>query len=152
MTAPGTPPELLASVDVARLVEAARDVRAHAHAPYSGYAVGAALLADDDRIFTGVNVESCAYPSSLCAEHNVVGTAVTSGARRFRAVAVVTAPKPGAPPGAPCGKCRQVLAEFGLELVVILAAPTGEPVITTLRALLPLAFTASDLTAPRSGE
>ncbi|MCK6547424.1 cytidine deaminase [Myxococcota bacterium] len=152
MTDPGIPSELLAGVDVDGLVEAASAVRAHAHAPYSGYAVGAALLADDGRVFAGVNVENSAYPSCLCAEHNAVGTAVASGARRFRAVAIVTQPKPGAPPGAPCGKCRQVMAEFGLDLVVILAAPTGERVITTLRALLPLAFTAADLGSARSGE
>jgi cytidine deaminase len=127
------------------LLEAARAVRANAWAPYSKYLVGAALLADDGRIFTGVNMENSAYPSSLCAEHNALGSAISAGARRFSAIAVVTEPKPGAPFGSPCGKCRQVLAEFGLDLTVYLAGPSGPHETTTLRELLPRAFTAEDL-------
>lgn len=137
--------------DVDALVARAREVRAQAHAPYSGYRVGVALLAEDGRVFVGVNVENSAYPSSLCAEHNAIGAAVTAGARRFAAVAVVTEPRPTADgpgrPGAPCGKCRQVLAEFGLELVVVLATddPAVVPEVVALRELLPRAFTARDL-------
>jgi cytidine deaminase len=147
MTRAGIPEKLLADIDVDALVEAARTVRANAHAPYSNYKVGAALLADDGRVFVGVNVENSAYPTSLCAEHNAVGSAVTAGARSFKACAVVTEPKPGARPGAPCGKCRQALSELGLDMLVVLASPdpTEEPELVMLRDLLPRAFTAGDL-------
>src|SRR5262245_35033065 len=143
----GIPTNALQNVDMAALVDAARRVRAHAHAPYSKYKVGAALLAADGRVFLGVNVENSAYPTSLCAEHNAIGTAVTAGARAFKAVAVVTEPKPGARPGAPCGKCRQALAEFGLDLIVVLASPDPSvpPELVVLSDLLPRAFTARDL-------
>lgn len=132
-------------IDPSALVEAARAARANAYAPYSQYKVGAALLAEDGRIFLGVNVENSAYPSCLCAEHNAVGTAVAEGARKFTAIAVVTDPKPGAAPGSPCGKCRQVLSEFGLDLLVILAGTSGPHETVTLRELLPRAFTPGDL-------
>lgn len=132
-------------LDPSALIEAARAARANAYAPYSQYKVGAALLAEDGRIFLGVNVENSAYPSGLCAEHNAVGTAVAAGARKFEAIAVVTDPKPGAAPGSPCGKCRQVLAEFGLDLMVILAGPSGPHETVKLSALLPRAFTPGDL-------
>jgi cytidine deaminase len=127
------------------LIEKARAARKHAYAPYSKYHVGAALLAADGRVFLGVNVENSAYPSSLCAEHNAVGAAVTAGARALVAIAVITEPKPGAAPGSPCGKCRQVLSELGLEMEVLLAGPSGPYESTTLRELLPRAFSAEDL-------
>src|SRR5262245_7662435 len=136
---------LAADIDADALVEAARAVRANAYAPYSRYRVGAALLAEDGRIFLGVNVENSAYPSCLCAEHGAIAAAVAAGAHKFRAIAIVTEPKPGAQPGAPCGKCRQVLSEFGLDLVVILAGLSGAHETTTLRELFPRAFTAEDL-------
>jgi cytidine deaminase len=132
-------------LEIDALVEAARAVRANAWAPYSRYRVGAALMAHDGRVFLGVNVENSAYPSSLCAEHNAIGTAIAEGARKFLAIAVVTEPKPGTVPGSPCGKCRQVLSEHGLDLQVILAGPTGPWEATTLRELLPRAFTSEDL-------
>lgn len=138
---PGDPGE----AELATLVEAARRARANAYAPYSGYRVGAALRATDGRIFAGANVENSAYPSSLCAEHAAVGAAVSAGARRFDAIAVCTEPEPGRAPGSPCGKCRQVLAEFGLELVVLLAAPEGTFERIPLASLLPRAFTGDDL-------
>lgn len=103
-------------------------------------------MADDGRVFLGVNVENSAYPSSLCAEHNAVGAAVTAGARKWIAIAVITEPKPGAAPGSPCGKCRQVLSELGLEMEVLLAGPQGPHERITLRELLPRAFSAVDLT------
>lgn len=127
------------------LVDEARRVRAAAHAPYSGYRVGAAIRAVDGRVFAGVNVENSAFPTCVCAEVNALSTAVTSGARLFTAIAVVTQPKPGASPGAPCGNCRQALAEFAPDLVVLLAGPEGDPIVTSLGELLPLAFTSKDL-------
>lgn len=136
---------LLGDPEIARLVDAAKAVRANAHAPYSRYAVGAALLAADGRIFPGVNVENSAYPTSLCAEHNALGSAVAAGARAFRAIAVCTEVKPGLRPGAPCGQCRQALSEFGLDVLVIMVGLTGELEVTPLAALLPRAFSARDL-------
>jgi len=126
----------LAQLAIDRLVEAARRVRANAYAPYSGYRVGAAVLSEDGRVFAGCNVENGSYPLSVCAERNAVAAAVAAGARPV-AVAVVTAP----PAAAPCGACRQVLAEFSLEMPVILAEPEG-PAATPLplSELLPRAF------------
>lgn len=124
-----------------RLVAAATAVRASAYAPYSGFAVGAALLTADGRIFTGCNVENASYGLSMCAERNAVAAAVATGARDFRGLALVTAVSP---PSAPCGSCRQVLAEFG-NPIVVLANPAGERERTTLDVLLPRAFRAADL-------
>lgn len=127
------------------LLDAARRARAQAYAPYSRYQVGAAILAEDGRIFQGANMENSAYPTCLCAEHNALGTAVSSGARGFRAVAVVTELDAHGRPGSPCGQCRQALSEFGLDWVVLLAGPSGPPVRTTLRELLPHAFSGEQL-------
>lgn len=123
------------------LIEEATRVRARAYAPYSRYQVGAALRAEDGRVFPGVNVENCAYPTCVCAEVNALTTAVAQGARRFTAIAVVTAPGPDGRPGSPCGNCRQALSEFGPGLKVILATPDGPVEVHRLSALLPAAFT-----------
>lgn len=123
------------------LVARARQARERAYAPYSRYRVGAALLSASGEIFEGVNVENAAYPSSICAERSAVFAAVSAGNRRFAALAVVTDNG-----GSPCGACRQVLAEFGMDLLVILADGQGK--ITqqsTLGELLPQAFGPSDL-------
>lgn len=107
-----------------------------AYAPYSKFPVGAALLAASGRIYDGVNVENAAYPAGVCAERTAVFKAVSEGEREFVAVAVATR---GA--GAPCGVCRQVLAEFGYNMAVILADKDGSVrLVTTLAALLPEAF------------
>ncbi len=132
--------------EIDALVAAARAVRDRAHAPYSRYKVAAALRAEDGRVFTGVNVENAAFPTSMCAERNALGAAVTSGATRFVAVAVVTELDGKGQPGSPCGACRQALSEFGLELDVHLAGPDG-PAHATLRLsdLLPAAFSGDAL-------
>jgi cytidine deaminase len=123
------------------LVEAARAVREQAYAPYSGFAVGAALLAEG-RVFTGVNVENASYPISVCAERNAVAAMVAAGGRRVDAVAVVT---DGAAPTPPCGGCRQCLWEFGPEAVVLAVTLKGERARWPLAELLPHAFGPSDL-------
>lgn len=119
-----------------RLVDAARAVRAHAHAPYSGFRVGAALLDADGAIHTGVNVENASLGLSVCAERNAVFAAVARGVREFVAVAIATDTPVPTPP---CGACRQVLVEFAPDLPVILAGPEST-VSTTLPELLPHAF------------
>ena len=119
------------------LIESAREVRKWAYAPYSKYKVGAALLTASGKIYEGVNVENAAYPSSICAERTAVFKAVSEGEREFIAIAIVT--ENG---GMPCGACRQVLCEFGLDLKIIIADESGLlKEETTLIALLPGAFT-----------
>jgi len=124
------------------LIRQARDARKHAYAPYSNYTVGAALLTRGGRIYTGANVENAAYPLTTCAETAAVVKAVSEGEREFEAMAVVT--KNG---GSPCGACRQVMAEFGLDTVVLVADESGHLVrSTTVGALLPDAFQPHHLT------
>ena len=123
------------------LVRRALDVRQWAYAPYSNYLVGAALLAESGLIYTGVNVENAAYPTGICAERVAVYKAVSEGEREFLAIAVVTANG-----GSPCGSCRQVLSEFGLEIQVILADEQGAITLETdVASLLPGAFRPSHL-------
>lgn len=123
------------------LVRSANAVRKYAYAPYSGYAVGAALLTKNGRIFTGVNVENSAYPTTICAERTAVFKAVSEGEKDFEAIAVVTSNG-----GAPCGSCRQVMSEFGLDAIVIIADETEHVhKVLTVRDLLPDSFGPEDL-------
>jgi cytidine deaminase len=127
------------------LLRKAAAVRQHAYAPYSKFQVGAAVLADG-RIYAGCNVENSAYPLSVCAERNAVGMAISAGARRIDAIAVVGGSV--GRPAAPCGGCRQVLAEFCSESTpVVYASPDGKTVATTVGELLPHAFSAIDVEA-----
>lgn len=120
------------------LVQAARAAQVRAYAPYSGYAVGAAVLTDDGRIFAGCNVENTSYGLSLCAERVAVFSAVAAGARRLVAAAVCTPDG-----GPPCGACRQVLYEFAAapdQFVVWVVSPDRVLTRHTLADLLPHAF------------
>jgi cytidine deaminase len=118
------------------LVARALDARRHAYAPYSKYAVGAALLTGAGKVYAGANVENAAYPTGMCAERAALFHAVSEGERRFTALAVATENA-----GMPCGACRQALSEFGLELLVLVADARGKVVSeTSLAALLPQAF------------
>ncbi len=124
------------------LLRAAARARTKAYAPYSGYPVGAAVLAGG-RVFAACNVENSAYPLSVCAERNAVATAVAAGQRRIEAVAIVGGRDR---PAAPCGGCRQVLAEFcAPDAPVVYASADGQSVTTTIAALLPAAFGPVDL-------
>lgn len=123
------------------LIGRAREAMHNAWAPYSEFRVGAAIEAADGRVFVGCNVESASYGLTICAERMALGAAVAAGARSLRRVAVTTEVEP---PAAPCGACRQLLAEFGLNLEVIAAGPTSER-RWTLAALLPDAFTKESL-------
>lgn len=118
------------------LIKQAREARKNAYAPYSNYAVGAALLSDTGVIYRGANVENAAYPTGTCAERSAVFTGVSDGARRFNAIAIAS--ENG---GSPCGACRQVLSEFGLDMVVLVVNGEGKITLeTTVRGLLPEAF------------
>lgn len=117
------------------LVRAALAARESAYAPYSRFRVGAAVLADDGRVFTGCNVENASYGLTVCAERNAVFHAVAEGVRRLMAVAVATGP--GA---SMCGACRQVVREFADDLPVLHADESGAFRETTLSALLPDSF------------
>ncbi|MBD3222605.1 cytidine deaminase, partial [bacterium] len=101
--------------DAGHLIEAADAVRQHSYAPYSGFRVGAALRCADGTVVTGTNVENASYGLSLCAERSAVAQAVAGGRREFTHLAIVA---DGREPTPPCGACRQVLVEFGDDLVV----------------------------------
>ncbi len=125
-----------------QLVQTAIHARRWAYAPYSHYPVGAALMTTSGKIYDGVNVENAAYPTTICAERVAVFKAVSEGERQFTAIAVVT--QNG---GTPCGSCRQVLAEFGMDIVVIIADEAGNIIgENELSELLPGAFLPGDLT------
>lgn len=134
----------MSEVDWARLERAAREVQTRAHAPYSRYRVGAALLTDAGSVHTGCNVESASYGLTVCAERNAIAAMVAAGERAPVAIVVVTA---GPEAGSPCGACRQVLAEFATELPIrlVTADGAGAPTTTSLEELLPLAFRADKL-------
>jgi cytidine deaminase len=122
--------------DYKQLIELANEARRHAYAPYSNYLVGAALRTKTGRIYAGVNVENAAYPTGICAERVAVFKAVSEGERDFEVIAVVTDTG-----GSPCGACRQVLSEFGLDTVVLIADGRGKMFQeTTVKFLLPEAF------------
>lgn len=123
---------------VARLLSAAQAARERAYAPYSHYAVGAAVLDENGQIHAGCNVENAAYPQGWCAEATALGAMVMAGGRNLRAVLVAG---PGPLTITPCGGCRQKLREFGADALLVLAAdPTGVVGSWTLGELLPASF------------
>jgi cytidine deaminase len=124
-------------IDWEPLFRAAEAARRRAHAPYSGFRVGAALLAEDGRIYAGCNVENRSFGLALCAERSAMAQAVAAGAGRPLAVAVVAETSP---PARPCGMCLETLSEFAADLPVLLANLDGEREEVTLRALLPQPF------------
>jgi cytidine deaminase len=123
------------------LIDLANEARRRAYVPYSKYPVGAALRTKSGRLYTGVNIENAAYPHTMCAERVAIFKAVSEGETEFEVISVVT--NNG---GSPCGGCRQVLAEFGLDTIVLMANGEGELVKEmTVRTLLPEAFTPKHL-------
>jgi cytidine deaminase len=126
----------LAPATVQRLIESARRAQSSAYAPYSRFPVGAAVLSEDGRVFLGCNVENSSFGLTVCAERNAVAAAVVAGARPVAAAVVANIADI-----VPCGACRQVLAEFGPDMPLVLAGATGDGHrITSLDALLPAAF------------
>jgi len=133
------PAEARATIEDA--VRRAGEARERAYAPYSGFQVGAAIVAGD-RVFTGENIENASYPVSVCAERNAVASMIDAGERRIDLVAVVTAADDPTPP---CGACRQVLWEFGREALVVAQTVDGARATWALEDLLPSAFGPEDL-------
>ncbi|MCJ7435266.1 MAG: cytidine deaminase [Anaerolineales bacterium] len=119
------------------LIDLANEARKKSYAPYSHYPVGAALRTKTGRVYTGVNIENAAYPTGICAERVAIFKAVSEGELEFDMIAVVT--NNG---GSPCGSCRQVMAEFGLDTIVLIADGNGKLMQEmTVNDLLPDAFT-----------
>lgn len=125
------------------LIEAARRIRERAYAPYSRFAVGAALRDETGRIHVGCNVENAAFPQSVCAEAGAISALIAAGGTRITGVAVLGG---RLRPATPCGGCRQKLREFAAdEVPVACASEDGTLLETTMRALLPLSFGPEDL-------
>ena len=124
-----------------KLIESSLAARSWAYAPYSNYMVGAAVLTSSGKIYDGVNVENAVYSTTICAERVAIFKAVSEGEKEFTAIAVATSNA-----GTPCGSCRQVISEFGLDIQVLIV--NGEGIIeqeTTISELLPGAFGPQDL-------
>lgn len=128
------------------LIRAAQEAMRHAYSPYSKFRVGAALETADGTVHTGCNVENASYGGTICAERTAMVTAVAAGHTRFTRIAIAS---DAAEPVAPCGLCRQFMAEFGTGLEVISAGAGGRRARWTLGELLPHAFTGSDI--PEAG-
>jgi len=123
------------------LINSAIAVQQLAHAPYSHFKVGAALLCENDMMVVGCNVENCSYSLSICAERTALSSAVAQGLKDFRAIAIVG----GDSSVPPCGACRQVLSEFNREMLLILASDPDSYRIVSLSDIYPAPFTASFL-------
>ena len=135
-------PAALVAETLAELRERAAGAMNAAYAPYSGFRVGAALLAADGSIAVGCNVENAAYPAGVCAERVALGAAVVQGHRQFLAIAIATEAEAPTPP---CGVCRQALVEFSPDLVVLSVTRGGHEARWSLGDLLPNAFTPHSL-------
>lgn len=128
------------------LLDAALAARKNAYAPYSGYRVGAALLAKDGRVFTGSNLENASYGATICAERSAFAAAVSAGVREFSAIAVAGGKGAQADPVAPpCGICRQVMAEFCAGDLAVILGDEKNLKAYSLNEILPLSFDASNL-------
>jgi len=123
------------------LIDLGNTARQRAYVPYSNYPVGAALRTKTGRIYTGVNVENAAYPQTMCAERVAIFKAISDGEMQFEVISVVTDNG-----GSPCGGCRQVMAEFALDMIVLMADGNGKLIKeSTVKELLPEAFTPEHL-------
>lgn len=134
--------EVVAAADLDALIEESRDARSRAYAPYSKFLVGAALVTDDGRHFSGANVENASYGLTICAERVAATTAVAAGARRIEAVAVTSSSPTPTPP---CGACRQFLYEFNPEMTVVSEGGNGQRKRWRLSELLLDGFGPEDL-------
>ena len=140
--------------DREELIRRALEKQPAAYAPYSGYYVAAAVLAESGKIYTGVNVENASYPAGTCAERNAIQHAVACGEQKFTAIAIVAGPRgvnriyPS-----PCGVCRQVMREFSnpKEMVILLARTVDDYMERSLEDLLPYSFGPEDLLMFKKG-
>ncbi|MCL6634699.1 MAG: cytidine deaminase [Peptococcaceae bacterium] len=133
---------------IEKLISAAMAARERAYAPYSGFRVGAAVLTGEGRCYTGCNVENASYGLTCCAERVALFKAVSDGERSFEAMAVTAGTEDFC---APCGACRQVLAEFGPEMKVFMLNARGEYRVQTVAELLPAAFLRENVVAQQKG-
>lgn len=129
------------------LIKEAKRARERSYSPYSHFAVGAALLADDGRVFYGANIENAAYSVTCCAERVALFSAISVGVRSFKAIAIVggEAGKEAQNACYPCGVCRQALSEFCADTLAVYVEEAGACLETTLGALLPHSFSKNDL-------
>lgn len=130
------------SIDFDSLIEHAWAVRENAYVPYSGFAVGAAVLGKNGKIYRGCNVENASYGATCCAERAALVNAISDGQREFRALAVVANTKRPVPP---CGVCRQFISEFGTDIPIAMANIRGDKSIVLLSDLLPGSFNRGDM-------
>ena len=134
--------EEMKNIDDKKLVELALDARKNAYTPYSKYNVGAALLCDDGKIYTGCNVESASYPCGICGERNAMSTAIADGHRKFKAIAIAGSSEQIC---TPCGMCRQFMYEFAPHLRVLCCSNNGKYIEKDLSDLLALGFGAESM-------
>lgn len=133
----------MTELEIQKLMDCAIKARENAYSPYSHFAVGAALLCEDSTLYEGCNIENASYGLTNCAERTAIFKAVSEGHIKFKALAVV-ADTEG--PCAPCGACRQVMAEFKIPLI-IMGNLMGNIKIVTIEELLPFSFSECDVTA-----
>ena len=131
----------MTELEIQKLMDCAIKARENAYSPYSHFAVGAALLCEDDTLYEGCNIENASYGLTNCAERTAIFKAVSEGHIKFKALAVV-ADTEG--PCAPCGACRQVMAEFKIPLI-IMGNLMGNIKIVTIEELLPFSFSECDV-------
>ncbi|KAI9560784.1 hypothetical protein GHT06_011736 [Daphnia sinensis] len=129
----------LLDLSIQKIVNKAKAVREKAYCPYSKFAVGAAILCKDGAIIDGCNVENVSYGLTICAERSAICKAISQGQKDFKSIAICAEMKEKFV--GPCGACRQVLAEFNLDMDIYLCKPNNEIVKTTVGKLLPLSFT-----------
>ncbi|HAZ37834.1 MAG TPA: cytidine deaminase [Clostridiaceae bacterium] len=129
-------------MDEKTLIENAKSAMDMAYVPYSHFKVGAALLTDDGQVYTGCNIENSAFGGTNCAERTALFKAVSEGHRKFKKIAIISDSNNYT---YPCGICRQVLSEFGVDMDVITANNKGEYRVHKLCELLPCAFTSEDM-------
>ena len=126
-----------------QLLQSAKKAAENAYAPYSKFKVGAALITDDGKIFSGCNVENASYGLALCAERNAISSMVAAGHKNFKAIAICSLNTQNC---YPCGACRQWINEFGSDITVIVENEELNPVVTSIKELLPSAFGPNNLT------
>lgn len=123
------------------LAAVARSAAERSYSPYSNFRVGAVVVAENGEVFTGANVENAAYPSSNCGEATAIHTAVAAGVRKIDTLAVACIDATDVQGAYPCGRCRQIMSEFGVETVIVAAGEGSEIREHTLDELLPHRFT-----------